>query len=289
MRVSISVSDFTWPGGSAAIRGELARIARAADETGVDTIWLPDHLIQVDQRSSPDADMLETYTTLGFIAALTERVRLGAMVTPVTYRAPAYIVKSVTTLDVLTGGRAWFGVGAGYSEFEAAAVGLPFPSTAERFEHLDETLRIAFQMWDGDTTPFQGKHHQLENPIHRPAPLRRPHPPVLIGGTGERKTLPLVARYGDACNIGDYPDGGKTIQRKLEVLAGLCEEIGRPFAEIDKTVSTRYIPEESPEEFGERCGRLRSLGMEHVVLFFGWTPETVASLGELVGVAEKIA
>jgi F420-dependent oxidoreductase-like protein len=289
MRVSISVSDFTWPGGAAAIRTQLGQIVRTADEAGVNTIWLPDHLIQVDQRSTPDADMLETYTTLGFIAALTERVRLGAMVTPVTYRSPAYVIKSVTTLDVLTGGRAWLGVGAGYSDVEARSVGLPFPAVAERFEHLEETLKIAFQMWSGDTTPFNGKHYHLENPIHSPAPLQRPHPPVLIGGTGERKTLPLVARYGDGFNVGDYPDGGKTIRHKLEVLAQLCEDIGRPIEDIDKTVSTRFIPGESADEFTDRCATFAGYGIGHVVLFHNWTTETVESLGKLVAAVDNVA
>ncbi|HEY7597571.1 MAG TPA: TIGR03560 family F420-dependent LLM class oxidoreductase [Actinophytocola sp.] len=288
MRVSISVSDFTWPGGAAAIRAELGAIVRAADQAGVDTIWLPDHLLQVDQRSSPDAEMLETYTTLGYIAGLTERVRLGAMVTPVTYRAPAYVIKSVTTLDVLTGGRAWLGLGAGYSEEEAKAVSLPFPPVAERFEHLEETLAIAFRMWSGDTTPFHGAHYRLENPISSPAPLTRPHPPVLIGGIGEKKTLPLVARHGDACNIGDYPDGGKTIERKLEVLRQCCADAGRPFEEIDKTVSTRFIDGESPGEFTERCHRFRSLGMDHPVLFTSWTRARAESLAPLVEAAAAV-
>jgi len=140
MRVSISVTDHTWPGGPEAMRGHLGALAKAADDAGVDTLWLPDHLIQADPRLSDDAEMLETYTTLGFIAALTERVRLGAAVTPVSYRSPAVVVKAVTTLDVLSGGRAWLGVGAGYSEGEARGMGLDFPETAERFERLREML-----------------------------------------------------------------------------------------------------------------------------------------------------
>lgn len=288
MKVSISVTDFTWPGGAAAIRAELSAVVRAADQAGVDTIWLPDHLLQVDPRSTPDAEMLETYTTLGYVAALTERARLGAMVTPVTYRAPAYVIKSVTTLDVLTGGRAWLGLGAGYSEDEARAMGVPLPAVAQRYEHLSETLEIAFRMWSGDTSPFHGRHHQLENPISSPAPLTRPHPPVLIGGIGEKKTLPLVARHADACNFGDYPDGGKTIERKLGVLRQCCADAGRPFEDIDKTVSTMYVDGETPGEFTARCERFRELGMDHAVLLTSWNQAKAESLGPLIEAAAAV-
>lgn len=282
MRVSISISDYTWPGGPAAMRGQLGALVRAADAAGVHTIWLPDHLIQADPRKSQDAEMLETYTTLGFIAAQTERVRLGAMVTPVSYRSPAVVVKAVTTLDVLSGGRAWLGIGAGYSEGEARGMGLEFPATAERFERLTEMLRIAFQMWSGDTQPFEGTHYRLENPINSPAPLQQPHPPVLVGGTGEKKTLRLVAEYADACNLSDMPDQGATIRRKLEVLARHCDDVGRPFADIDKTASTLFLEGESVDAFAERCGVLRGYGVEHLVLFHSWTVESLETLGKLI-------
>ncbi len=282
MRVSISVSDFTWPGGPAATGEHLAALAKAADAAGVHTLWLPDHLIQADPRKSPDAEMLETYTTLGFIAAQTERIRLGAMVTPVSYRSPAVVVKAVTTLDVLSGGRAWFGIGAGYSEGEARDMGLDFPPTAERFERLTETLEIAFRMWEGDTTPYEGTHYRLGKPLNSPNSLQRPHPPVLIGGSGERKTLRLVAQYADACNLGDMPDEGATIRRKLAVLAEHCADVGRPFSAIDKTVSTVFIDGESPDAFADRCGVLAGYGTEHVVLFHSWTLESLDALAKLV-------
>jgi F420-dependent oxidoreductase-like protein len=288
MRVSISVSDFTWPGGPAAMGGHLSALARAADTAGVHTLWLPDHVIQADPRKSPDAEMLETYTTLGFVAARTERIRLGAMVTPVSYRSPAVLVKAATTLDVLSGGRAWFGIGAGYSEREARDMGLEFPPTAERFERLTETLKIAFRMWEGDTSPFEGTHYQLAKPINSPPALQRPRPPVLIGGSGERKTLRLVALYADACNIGDMPDQGATIRRKLDVLAEHCADVGRPFGEIDKTVSTVFIEGETPEAFAERCAVLAGYGAEHVVLFHSWTLEALEALGKLVPAVTEI-
>ncbi len=282
MRVSVSVSDYSWPGGPAEIAKRLGRIAETADRAGVHTIWLPDHLIQANPHSRPDAEILETYTTLGFLAARTERVRLGAMVTPVSYRWPAAVVKAVTTLDVLSGGRAWFGIGAGYGEGEAADMGLPFPPVAERFERLSEALRIAFRMWSGDTSEFAGAHYRLANPINSPAALQTPHPPVLIGGVGEKKTLRLVARYADACNLSDKPDQGATIRHKLSVLARHCEDVGHSFDEIDKTVSTRFIEGETPEAFAERCAVLSGYGTRHVVLFHPWTESSMEALADLI-------
>jgi F420-dependent oxidoreductase-like protein len=294
MRVSISVSSYSWPGGSAEIPGRLARIVQAADAAGVDTVWLPDHLIQVDPRMAPEADMLEAYTTLGFVAAQTGgqagRVRLGTLVTGVTYRPPALLVKAVTTLDVLSGGRAWFGVGAGYHEDEARGMDLPLPPVAERFTRLEEAVRVAAQMWSGDTSAFHGEVYRLEHPLNNPPAVQKPHPPILIGGSGERKTLRLVAQYADACNLSDFPDGGKTVRHKLEVLARHCDDLGRPFGEIDKTVSTRFIDGEPPEQFAERCATLAGYGLDHVVLFPDgpWSEEAVTSLAPAVAAVEAI-
>ena len=220
----------------------------------MDTVWVADHLLQADPTAAPgDTEMLEAYTTLGFLAAQTERVRLGTMVTGVTFRPPALLVKAVTTLDVLSGGRAWLGLGAGYHGEEAAAMGLPLPPVAERFERLEETLRIAARMWAGDESPFEGRHYRLERPEGSPPPIQRPRPPILIGGTGERKTLRLVARYADACNLFDIPDGGRTVTHKLAVLAQHCDDVGRPYDEIEKTLSTRLEAGESSEAFVARC------------------------------------
>jgi F420-dependent oxidoreductase-like protein len=277
MRLSMSITNYSWPG---ALRSELARAGQAADEGGLDTVWVADHMFQADPSSVPEAEMLEAYTTLGFLAAHTRRVRLGAMVTGVTFRPPSVLVKAVTTLDVLSGGRAWLGVGAGYNEDEARAMDLPLPPVAERFEHLEDTLRLALQMWSGDGSPFAGRRHRLERPIGSPLPLTKPHPPILIGGMGERKTLRLVAQYGDACNLFDIPDGGRTIARKLEVLARHCDAAGRPYEEIEKTVSTRLNPGESAEQFAERCAALAALGLDHAVVITPapWTEQTVAIL-----------
>jgi F420-dependent oxidoreductase-like protein len=285
MRVSISVTNFSWQDGPDALGSNLSRLVRESDRIGVDTVWVSDHLLQADPTAAPgETEMLEAYTTLGFLAAASQRVRLGTMVTGVTFRPPSLLVKAVTTLDVLSGGRAWLGIGAGYLGAEAQAMGLPLPPTAERFERLEETLRIALQLWAGDESPFEGSHYRLMRPVSSPPPARRPHPPILIGGAGERKTLRLVARYADACNLFDIPDGGKTVRRKLEVLAEHCEAVGRPFEEIEKTLSTRLNPGESADSFAARAADAAKLGIEHLCVITpgAWKPEALATLGKAI-------
>lgn len=281
MRISINITNYSWAGVAAGLGAQLGRIVHIADEAGLDTVWVPDHLLQCDPTSTPDAEMLEAYTTLGFLAARSERVRLGTMVTGNTFRAPALLVKAVTTLDVLSAGRAWLGIGAGYQQDEARAMGLPFPPVAERFARLEETLQLATQMWSGDASAFDGRQYQLAHPISSPHPVNRPRPPILIGGMGEHKTLRLVARYADACNLFDIPDGGTTIRHKLAVLAEHCDATGRPYDTIDKTVSTSLEPEESPDTLTRRCAALAELGIGHVVVLTTepWTEEAVAKLG----------
>lgn len=282
MLISLSVTNYSWRADNG-MCGGLARIAEAADAGGLDTVWVADHLLQADPFAPPDdTEHLEAYTTLGFLAACTERVKLGAMVSPVTFRAPALLIKAVTTLDVLSNGRARFGVGAGYQQDEARAMDLPLPPTAERFERLEETLRLALHMWSGDESPFEGTYYRLERPQNSPNSIQQPHPPILVGGAGERRTLPLVARYADACNLFDIPDGGRTLRHKLRVLADLCEEIGRPYDSIEKTVSTRLLPDESAEAFAERVAGLAEIGIDHVCVIRSgpWTEEGVAVLAE---------
>jgi F420-dependent oxidoreductase-like protein len=282
MRISVSVTDYSWHGGAPEFASRLARVARAADDAGLDTLWVADHLIQADPTSTPEGEMLEAYTTLGYLAAATSRIRLGTMVTAASYRPATLLIKAVTTLDVLSGGRAWLGIGAGYQEDETKAMGLPMPPVVERFERLEETLRLARQMWAGDPSPFAGAHLRPERPLSFPPPLSRPHPPILIGGMGEKKTLRLVAEHADACNLFDVPDGGETIARKLTVLARHCDAVGRDFAGIEKTVSTRLEPAESPEAFAARCEALSVLGIEHAVVITSgpWTDEAIATLAE---------
>jgi F420-dependent oxidoreductase-like protein len=290
VRVSVNLTNYSWPDGTTGLGGHLAEVVRAADEAGLDTVWVADHLIQADPRSSAEAEMLEAYTTLGFIAARTERVRLGTMVTGVTFRPPAMLIKAVTTLDVLSGGRAWLGVGAGYQQDEARAMGLPLPPIPERFERLEETLRLAVQMWSGDDAAFEGTHYRLARPLNSPNSVRRPHPPILVGGMGERRTLRLVARYGDACNLFDVSDGGRTVRHKLTVLARHCEDVGRRYDEIDKTLSTRLEPGESAEAFVDRCAAIAKLGIEHVVLITTgpWTVDAIAGLAAAVPALRQI-
>ncbi|OLF15356.1 TIGR03560 family F420-dependent LLM class oxidoreductase [Actinophytocola xanthii] len=278
MRISLNVTNFSWPG---EIGANLTEVARAADEAGIDTVWVGDHLLQADPTASPEQEMLEGYTTLGFLASCTSRVRLGTMVTAATYRAPALLVKAVTTLDVLSAGRAWLGIGAGYHEQEAEDFGLDLPvARRERFERLEDTLRLASRMWAGDDSPFAGRHTRAGHPVNNPAPVTRPHPPVLVGGMGEKRTLRLVAELADACNLPDIPDGGATVRRKLEVLAGHCAERGRPYEEIEKTLSTRWVPEESTEDFTARCATYADWGIGHVVLITTgpWTAASVSAL-----------
>ena len=291
MRVSINLTNYSWPGGSTRLGPELAALAGAAEEAGVDTVWVSDHLLQADPTAGPgDTEMLEAYTTLGFLAARTERVRLGTVVTGVTFRPPALLVKAVTSLDVLSGGRAWLGIGAGYHGEEAEAMGLPLPPTAERFERLEETLALATQMWTGDDALFAGRHYRLGRPVGSPRPLQRPHPPVLIGGAGEQKTLRLVAHYGDACNLFDIPDGGRTVTHKLQVLARHCREAGRPYEAIEKTLSTRLEKEEAAEAFVARGRAAASLGIEHLVVITPgpWTATSIDTLAAAIPALREI-
>jgi F420-dependent oxidoreductase-like protein len=287
VKISVSITNYSWPTGASELGPRLRDVAQAADAHGLDTVWVADHLLQADPASTPDEPMLEAYTTLGYLAAHTSRVRLGAMVSAVTFRAPALLVKAVTTLDALSGGRAWLGIGAGYQQDEAAALGLDLPPVTERFERLEETLRLARQMWSGDESAFHGTHHLLEHPVSHPRPVTQPHPPVMIGGTGERHTLRLVAAYGDACNLFDIPDGGQTVTRKLDVLRRHCQAAGRPFDEIETTISTGLAPSESADAFAERCSRLAELGIDHVVVITRgqpWTEDAIATVAAATSV-----
>ena len=283
MKLSVSVTNYSWPH---AIADRIAALARTLDDTAVDTLWVPDHLLQADPASRLDEPMLEAYTSLGYLAAVTSRIRLGTMVTAATFRAPALLIKAVTTLDVLSKGRAWLGVGAGYNTDEARAMGLFLPDTVERFNRMSELLRLARQMWDGDETSFRGQYLALEHPVSSPRPEKRP--PVLIGGTGERRTLRLVAEYGDACNLFDVPDGGTAIRRQLAVLDGHCADVGRPPQEIERTVTTALQDGETPDGLVERCCALAELGVEHVVVIARGRPLAHADLKCVAGAADQL-
>ena len=255
MRLGLHISDFTWRGGPPAIRERLGEVARLGEEAGFDRVSVMDHVWQIGVLGPPEHEMLEAYTTLGYLAAKTERVKLLTVVTAVVYRDPGLLAKAVTTLDVLSGGRAMLGIGAAWNEDEARGLGLFFPSTTERFERLEEALQICRQMWSQDDGPYAGKHYQLARTLNSPQSLSRPHPPILIGGAGERKTLRLVARYADACNIFDSPE----LAHKLDVLREHCSREGRDYAEIEKTVQTRFDLGEHGERVGQTIEHLHEL------------------------------
>jgi F420-dependent oxidoreductase-like protein len=265
VKLGLQISRFRWPGGPPHIASTLAGIAGAADDAGYASIWVMDHLFQIASIAKVEEEMLEAYTTLGFLAAHTRRARLGTLVTGVHYRHPGVRVKQVTTLDVLSEGRAWLGIGAGWYERESKGLGVPFPPLKERFERLEETLKIAHHMWRGDTHPLYGKHFQLAEPLNSPAPISQPHPPIMVGGGGERKTLRMVARYADACNFFarlPKPD----LARKLSKLRGYCAEEGRSFDAIDKSVLTQWNPvRKSAQEILDQLGGLRELGFDTVI------------------------
>jgi F420-dependent oxidoreductase-like protein len=263
MQIGLHVPDFTWPGGPPSLGSDLALIARAAEDAGLAKLSVMDHMWQIHVVGPPEHEMLEAYTTLGYLAASTSRIELLAWVTAVVYREPGLLAKAVTTLDVLSGGRAWLGIGAAWFEAEAHGLGLPFPPIAERFERLEEALQICLQMWSDDDGPYSGRHYQLERTLCSPQPLTRPHPPILIGGGGEKKTLRLVAQYAQACNL--FP--GPELEHKLDVLRGHCEAVGRDYDEIEKTVMMPLDPGPDGEKVGpllEQLRHLADLGVSHV-------------------------
>ena len=267
MRFGLQINQFTWPGGPAAIGPTLARVVRTADDAGFDSIWVMDHFFQIRGLGPPEAPMLEGQTSLGFIAAHTERARIGLMVGGVHYRAPGLWIKATTTLDVLSGGRAWFGIGAAWNVHESKGLGFDFPPLRERFEWLEDTLRMAHEMWSGGSgthKAFEGRHVAATHLINSPQAVSRPRVPILVGGGGERKTLRLVAQYADACNVfGRSPD---FVRDKLAVLREHCERLGRPYEAIERTILTSVDPDAEPNDaVVERFGRLADAGAQHII------------------------
>ncbi|HEX9043526.1 MAG TPA: TIGR03560 family F420-dependent LLM class oxidoreductase [Candidatus Limnocylindrales bacterium] len=269
MKLGLHIPGVSWPGGPARLRDSLATVAQAAEAAGFDTIDVSDHLWQHPHLGGPLEPQLEAYTSLGFLAAHTERVRLMALATAVSYRAPGLLAKMVTTLDVLSGGRMMLGIGAGDYEEEATGLGLPFGRLGDRFDLLEETLQACLRMWEGDhgdERPFAGRQVRLERPLNLPQSLARPHPPILIAGSGEKRTLPLVARYADACNL----QPSNEIPRQLDQLHRLCDEAGRDYAAIEKTVPFGFDVGEHGEKVGELMGRLEWLAGMGIETVFGW-------------------
>ena len=262
MELGIHFVNFTLPGAPASLARTLTETARVAEDGGATTFTVMDHWFQMEMMASAADPMLEGYTTLGFLAGQTRRLRLGLLVTGVTYRHPGLLAKIVTTLDVLSGGRAQLGIGAGWYEREHRGLGVPFPPLSERFERLEETLQICRQMWSADDGPFQGRHYQLAETICSPAPISSPHPRVLVGGSGERKTLRLVARYAGACNL--FASSPGEVAHKLAVLDQHCQAQGRDPAEIDRTILAMGDPLEDGDGFIAAMADYAALGVSTV-------------------------
>jgi F420-dependent oxidoreductase-like protein len=291
VRFGLQVPSFSYPGGPEAIAPTLERIVRTADEVGFDSIWVMDHLFQIRSVGAADEPMLEGWTALGFIAAHTERARIGLMVGGIHYRDPGIWVKAATTLDVLSGGRAWLGLGAGWNAEESYGLGFEFPSLGTRFELLEETLQIAQQMFEGDLGTqgrHVGKHYRATRLLNSPQSISRPRVPIMIGGGGEQKTLRLVAKYGDACNVGwGSPE---SVAHKLGVLRRHCEEIGRPSEEIEATTLTGGIRlgdgnrSATPEQLIDRFGELGDAGAQHILISVrdAWETDQLERFGSTV-------
>lgn len=283
MKLVLHLNDFTWQVAPNQYGPTLAEIAWAAEAAGFERIGVADHVWQAPQVGGPEGPELECYTTMAFLAAHTSRAQLMAIVTGVHFRSPGLLAKMVTTLDVLSGGRMWLGIGAGHYEEEVRGLGIPFPPLAERFDWLDETLQICLRMWSGergDERPFEGKYFQLERPLNLPQSLRRPHPPILIAGEGAQKTLRLVARYADACSLRPGPQ----IPEKLAILRQYCEAEGRDYDAIEKTCAFRFDVGEDGAKAGELIGQLRWLAGMGIQTVIGAIPnvERIRPI-ELVG------
>ena len=283
MQVGLHVSNFTWAGGTKSLASDLSRVATAAEDNGFAKLSVMDHMWQIGHIGPPEHEMLEAYTTLGYLAACTTRVKLLAWVSAVVYREPGLLAKVATTVDVLSGGRGYLGIGAAWFEDEANGLGLDFPSTSERFERLEEALQICLQMWSDDDGPYKGKHYQLDRTLNSPQPLTQPHPPILIGGAGEKKTLRLVAQYANACNLFATPE----LPHKLDVLRAHCDAVGRDYDDIEKTVMGPLDPGADGSNVDKLLEHMKwaaDLGVTH---FHGSVPD-VASITPLEVIGSRV-
>ena len=283
MKLGLAFGDFSWPVPVSQLGTTITNLARQADDAGFDSLWVMDHFFQIRLGGlPPESPMPEAYATLGVLAGQTKHLRLGTLVTSVAYRHPGVLLKAVTTLDVLSGGRMYLGVGAGApfnpppqgpgTPWEGEGLGIPFPPLAERFAMLEELLQVAHQMWSGDESPFSGRYYQLARPLNSPNSVQRPRPPILIAGGGEKKTLPLVARYGDACHLPDLPGSDYEVdfKHKLDVLRRQCDDAGRDYARVEKTVGTGSVLTDgsaaSVAALLARLSELSALGFEHAMV-----------------------
>jgi F420-dependent oxidoreductase-like protein len=268
MKIGLQIASFTWPGGAERVAATLTHIGQAAEAAGFSSLWVMDHFYQIEMIGKPEEPMLEAYSTLNFLAAVTKQIRLGALVTGVIYRYPGILVKTVTTLDVLSAGRAYFGVGAAWFAREAIGLGVPFPPLKERYERLEETVQIALQMWSGKVAPYTGKHYRLAETLNSPQPISKPHPPIMIGGAGEKRTLRLVAEYADACNLYAF-ENLDSVGAKLDVLRRHCDAVGRPYHEIERTaigMLNLHAGGMSAREAVEYCRKVSDAGIQHLIV-----------------------
>ncbi|GHP01120.1 LLM class F420-dependent oxidoreductase [Reticulibacter mediterranei] len=274
MRLGLQVPRFTWPNGQGQLGETFGLIAERAERAGFYSLWVMDHFFQIGGIGPAEHEMLEGWSALAYAAGRTNRIKLGTLVTGITYRHPGILVKTATTLDVLSHGRAYLGIGAANNEEEHRGLGVPFPSLTERFDRLEETLQIAHQMWAGDERPYQGKHYQLSRPLNSPQPIQKPHPPIMVGGSGERKTLQLVARYADACNLFTLGDN-EALRHKLNVLREHCQAVGRSYEQIEKTAYSLLLlhitPDgrdhsSTPAAVVDHCTELAALGIDQIIL-----------------------
>ena len=283
MKFGLEINEFNWSGGPAEMGRHLADVGRQAEDAGFHSIWVWDHFIQLRRWEEP---LLEGWLMLAYLAAATERVMLGTLVTGVTYRHPAILVKQATTLDVLSGGRSYFGVGAAWNEREHGAFGVRFPPIAERFEWLEDTLRMAHEMWSGGSGtggPFEGKRVLATHLVNSPQSISRPRVPILVGGGGERKTLRLVAQYADACNV--FGRSPEFVRDKLAVLRAHCDRLGRPYDEIERTILTSIdLESDSTDATVQRFGELGEAGAQHLI----FSVRGVADISKLEHIGSEI-
>ncbi len=268
MKIGLQIPSFKYPGGTAAIRPKLKEIVTTAEEAQFYSLWMMDHFYQMEglYGQTHTDPMMESYTTLGYFAGLTEKAYLGVLVTGVIYRYPSVLLKMVNTLDILSGGRAYLGIGAAWYENEAKGFGIPYPSTGERFDMLEDNLKLAKALWAGDEVAFEGKRFSAPAITNNPRPLSSPHPRIMIGGTGPNKTLRMVAQYADACNIGEWV-GLENMRKSLDTLKAHCEALGRDEASIEKTcLSTANLSAgDSPQSVVQRLKDFAAMGFSHVI------------------------
>jgi F420-dependent oxidoreductase-like protein len=292
VKLGLHLANYSFVDNTADFPRKIDEIVTGAEEAGFDRLSVMDHYFQIPQIGPPETEMFEAYNMLGYIAARTSKLKLGVLATGVTYRNPGMLAKQVTGLDVLSGGRACLGIGAAWYEREHVGLGFAFPPLKERFERLEEVLQIVLQMWSDNNGPYEGKHYQLAETLCSPQPLQQPHPPILVAGGGERKTLRLVAKYGDACNFGGDIE---TVTRRLEILRGHCEAEGRDYSTIHKTVTTRLDPGADGERVSElvdTIGQLGEIGAQTVIgtLIGVGDPGVMQAMGDVARqVADPVA